>query len=108
MNQKIKIINALTIAPNIAFDSESGIQLEKNLPSPVVAADGSVTGLPTPQSGKVFLVNARVFDATDREDFIKFHDLQAERDPKTGYVIRQQAFIARDGVSQSFKREMFN
>ena len=55
MNQKIKIINALTIAPNIAFD-----------------------------------------------------DAKAERDPQTNYVIRQQAFIGRDGVSQSFKREMFS
>lgn len=105
--EKIKIINALTIEPNIALADNVSYQLEKNLPSPIVSADGSVSGLPEPQDGKVFLVNAPVYGATQREDFIAFDDTKAERDPRTNYVIRQHAFIVRGGESQSFKREMF-
>jgi hypothetical protein len=103
----MKIVNALVISPSILLKTGETIVLSKMLPSPVVA-NGTVTGEPAPSEGCLFLVNARVFGATDRTDFITWDDARAERDPATNYVVKQRGFEMRDGSKHEFSLEMFN
>lgn len=103
----MKIVNALTISPSIQLKTGETITLPKMLPSPVVA-NGTVTGEPVPSEGCVFLVNARVWGATDRKDYITWDDAKAERDPTTNYVVKQHGFETRDGSKHEFALEMFD
>jgi hypothetical protein len=102
-----KIINALTITPSIQLKTGETIVLSKMLPSPNVA-NGTVTGEPAPENGTLFLVNARVWGATDRTDFITWDDDRAERDPITNYVVKQHGFMTRDGSRHEFDADMFS
>jgi hypothetical protein len=101
-----KIINALTIAPSIQLKTGETIVLPKMLPSPNVA-NGTVTGEPTPEKDTLFLVNARVWGATTRMDYVTWDDARAERDPATNYVVKQRGFEMRDGSKHEFDADMF-
>ena len=71
-----------------------------------VAPDGTVTGLPKPQDGVLFLVNARVFGASDRADLVQFDAAQTVRNAD-GTAAAQGGFIRRDGSTAPFQKSMF-
>ena len=69
---------------------------QSGTPQPIVAADGTLTGLPNPQQDTLFLVNARVFGATDRPDFVMFAPQLTVRNVE-GLVTAQGGYITRSG-----------
>jgi hypothetical protein len=74
--------------------------------APTVAPDGTVTGLPEPQDGVLFLVNARVFGASERTDLVQFDAVQTVRNDD-GTASAQGGFIRRDGTTAPFAVGMF-
>lgn len=74
--------------------------------SPSVSPEGTVTGLPEPQSEVLFLVNARVFGASDRTDLVQFDAAQTLRNPDNT-ALAQGGFIRRDGTTSPFELGMF-
>ena len=61
---------------------------------------GEVSNLPDPEEGVLFLVNAVVFKATSRHDFVMADDSKTIREG--GKAVAQQAFVDRLGVSTDF------
>ncbi len=74
--------------------------------APSVAPDGSVSGLPEPQANVLFLVNARVFGASNRVDLVQFDAAQTLRNPDNT-ASAQGGFIRRDGTTSAFQIGMF-
>jgi len=74
--------------------------------APSVASDGLVSGLPEPQANVLFLVNARVFGASDRADLVQFDAAQTVRNAD-GTASAQGGFIRRDGTTSAFQIGMF-
>jgi hypothetical protein len=74
--------------------------------APTVAHDGAVSGLPEPQDGVLFLVNARVFGASDRADLVQFDAAQTVRNADNT-AAGQGGFIRRDGSTAPFQVGMF-
>ena len=74
--------------------------------APSVAPDGTVSGLPEPQDGVLFLVNARVFGASDRTDLVQFDNTKTVKNPD-GTAGAQVAFLRKDGSSHPFEVGMF-
>lgn len=68
---------------------------EKDMPQPVVTG-GSVENLPAPQNGTLYLVNARVFGATDRSDIVMFAHTLTKRDAN-GLVTAQGGYVTKNG-----------
>lgn len=71
------------------------------LVAPVVTAEGVLQNAPLPQKGVVFLVNAHVFGASDRADFVMFDAMQTVRNDD-GLITAQGGYVMRDGTSHSF------
>jgi hypothetical protein len=69
---------------------------EKGTPQPVVTDSGSVGNLPSPQDGTLYLVNARVFGATDRSDIVMFAHTLTQRDAN-GLVTAQGGYVTKNG-----------
>jgi hypothetical protein len=68
---------------------------EKGTPQPVVT-DSGVGNLPSPQDGTLYLVNARVFGATDRSDIVMFAHTLTQRDA-LGLVTAQGGYVTKNG-----------
>jgi hypothetical protein len=62
--------------------------------------------LPEPQEGVLFLVNARVFGASNRTDLVQFDAAQTVRNAD-GTASAQGGFIRRDGTTSPFDAGMF-
>jgi len=69
---------------------------EKGTPQPVVTDSGSVENLPAPQNSTLYLVNARVFAATDRIDIVMFAHTLTQRDAN-GLVTAQGGYVTKNG-----------
>lgn len=99
-----------TIKSTLKFDTATtNGQLEKTnltiLPLVAQNKDGQnvadATTLPPVEQGVIWLVNAAVFAATDRPDFIMFDRAQTVRDADDRPVA-QGGFVRRDGTVGSF------
>ena len=93
----------MNIISTLGFDAQTtnGILPKSTLPAPNVTADGKLQNAPAPQKGVLFLVNARVFGASDRTDFVMFDAGQTIRNSE-GLATAQGGYIARDGSTHSF------
>ncbi len=67
---------------------------------PSVNREGVVENEP-PADGSLWLVNARVFGASQRPDFIQFDPAQTQRN-EAGEAVAQGGFIMRDGSAHTF------
>ncbi len=89
----------MKIISTLGFDVQTtnGILPKSTLPAPNVTADGKLQNAPAPQKGILFLVNARVFGASNRADFVMFDSAQTVRNSE-GLASAQGGYITRDGM----------
>lgn len=95
----------MEIISTIGFDTQTtnGVIQKTTLAiAPTVTSDGVIQNAPQPQNGVLWLVNARVFGASDRTDFVMFDNAQTVRNSE-GLAIKQGGYIMRDGSTHSFK-----
>jgi len=101
-NCKMKIKSTLGFAAQTPVGQIAASQFSA---IPSVDTLGIVTGLPAPQWGVLFLVNARVFGASDRKDLVQFDPDQTIRNPD-GTAAGQGGFVRKDGSFFTFSSEM--
>ena len=63
--------------------------------------DGKVINQPEPQEGVLWLVNALIFNNSERHDFVMFDPEKTVRD-SDGRVVAQGGFLTKSGESFDF------
>lgn len=93
----------MKIISTLGFDAQTtnGILPKTTNPQPIVTNDGTVANLPAPIEGVLFLVNARVFSASDRQDLVMFDAAQTQRNSE-GLATAQGGYVMRDGSTHTF------
>jgi len=98
----MKISSTLGFAAQIQKNGEIATLPASTLPvAPSVTADGTLQNEPPAEPGVLWLVNARVFGASDRADFIQFDPAKTGRDAE-GKATHQGGYLMRDGSSHDF------
>lgn len=96
------IKSTLGFAAQIQKNGEIETLAASVLPNaPTVTAEGDVQNEPPAEGGVLWLVNARVFGASERHDFVQFDPSKTVRD-EAGLAIAQGGYLTRDGQSHNF------
>lgn len=97
-----KILSTLGFDAQIqAADGSRSTLPKSTLTSNPTVTDGVASNLPPITDGVLWLVNAMVFAATDRPDFVMFAPALTVRDGD-GKAIAQGGYVGHDGVVNSF------
>jgi hypothetical protein len=94
MKIKSTLVFAVTTTNGIIEKTDLAVQ-------PTVNQDGTLTNMPEQEVGVLWLVNARVFGVSDRNDIVMFDNSQTIRDDN-GLAVSQGGYIKRDGAAHKF------
>jgi len=97
-----KILSTLGFDAQIqAADGSRSTLPKSTLTANPTVSDGVATNLPPVMPGVLWLVNAMVFAATDRPDFVMFAPALTVRDTE-GKAVAQGGYINRNGETVQF------
>ena len=98
----MKILSTLGFDVQIqAADGSRNTLTKSALTANPTVTDGVATNLPPVIPGVLWLVNAMVFAATDRPDFVMFAPALTVRDTE-GKAVAQGGYVTRSGATVQF------
>ena len=98
----MKILSTLGFDAQIRkADGTSGVLMKSTLAANPTVQDGVAANLPPVIPGVLWLVNAMVFAATDRPDFVMFAPALTVRDTE-GKAVAQGGYVTRSGATVQF------
>ena len=89
----MQIISTLSYAMPLTNGTVLAAAYEVGAPQPLVTDSGTVENLPEPQINTLYLVDARVFELTERSDFVMFAHTLTQRNT----IIAQGGYVTRNG-----------